>query len=100
MHVPKVKKIRTGNKTYSHIGPKIWNSLPESIKVSHTLHSIKEKIETGVYRNQFDWFTMLSFKRANGTAQMARYKWHGRNGTAHLPDTKGDYYSYADTNNL
>ena len=32
MYVLKVKKVRTGTETFSHIGPKIWYSLPESIK--------------------------------------------------------------------
>lgn len=41
-YVQKLEKVRTGNITLSRIGPKMWNSLSESMKESYTLYSFKE----------------------------------------------------------
>ena len=45
----KTRNIRTtkyGTETLSHLGPKIWNQIPEEIKGLKSLKSFKEKIKT------------------------------------------------------
>ena len=51
IHVPKVKKVRTGTETFSHISPKIFDSPPENIKESDKLYPFKEKIKAWICRN-------------------------------------------------
>ena len=45
MKIPQVHKVYTVIESYSHIGPKLWNTLPEVVKKSHTLESFKSKLK-------------------------------------------------------
>ena len=44
MKVISIKKVNTGTETFSFIGPKIWNSLPDDLKSAKTLSSLKSKV--------------------------------------------------------
>ena len=51
MFVPHVKKVKSGIETFSFIGPKIWNSLPEEFKNTKSLVSFKSKLEDWQFTN-------------------------------------------------
>ena len=41
----KIPHVHTGIESFSYIGPKLWNSLPEDVKKSNTLESFKSKLK-------------------------------------------------------
>ena len=43
MKIPQVHKVHTGIESFSYIGPKLWNSLPEDVKKLDRLESSKSK---------------------------------------------------------
>ena len=45
MFVPQAKKVKSGIETFSSIGPKIWNSLPEEFKNTKSLVSLKSQLQ-------------------------------------------------------
>ena len=51
MFVPQVKKVKSGIETFSFIGPKIWNTLPEEFKNTKSLVSFKSKLKDWQFTN-------------------------------------------------
>ena len=51
MFVHKVKKVKSGIETFSFIGPKIWNTLPEEFKNTKSLVSFKSKLKDWQFTN-------------------------------------------------
>ena len=45
---PFVRTVYHGSETISHFGPKIWDILPESIKIANSLNSFKKLIKKWV----------------------------------------------------
>ena len=43
-----IRSTKYGTETLSHLGPKIWNQIPEEIKGAKSLKSFKEKIKLWV----------------------------------------------------
>ena len=48
LEVPKMKHLTFANKSMKSFRPKIWNSLPLSIKSSENLNTFKEIIKAGM----------------------------------------------------
>ena len=46
--VPRAKTVSYGSESIKHLGPKIWNTLPNVLKDSCTLNEFKEKVKTWV----------------------------------------------------
>ncbi|KAI5618728.1 hypothetical protein C0J50_21720, partial [Silurus asotus] len=44
--VPRITKSTKGCRTFSHLAPKLWNSLPDSVRGSDTLTQFKSHIIT------------------------------------------------------
>ena len=59
LYIPKVKSTRYGNKSLRFLGPKIWNSLPDNIKLSNTIN----QFETLIY----NWFSVCAWPAASNS---------------------------------
>ncbi|KAI5610271.1 hypothetical protein C0J50_9349, partial [Silurus asotus] len=46
--VPRIAKSTKGGRTFSHLAPKLWNSLPDSVRGSDTLTQFKFRLKTYV----------------------------------------------------
>ena len=44
--IPKVKSVNFGFESIRHLGPKIWDSLPQSLKNKEPVDSFKTAIKT------------------------------------------------------
>ncbi|KAI5623035.1 hypothetical protein C0J50_17410, partial [Silurus asotus] len=47
--VPRITKSTKGGRTFSHLAPKLWNSLPDSVRGSDTLSQFKCRLKTYVF---------------------------------------------------
>ncbi|KAI5608152.1 hypothetical protein C0J50_9645, partial [Silurus asotus] len=47
--VPRIAKSTKGGRTFSHLAPKLWNSLPDSVRGSDTLSQFKCRLKTYVF---------------------------------------------------
>ncbi|KAI5606718.1 hypothetical protein C0J50_7529, partial [Silurus asotus] len=46
--VPRIAKSTKGGRTFSHLAPKLWNSLPDSVRGSDILSQFKCRLKTYV----------------------------------------------------
>ncbi|KAI5608198.1 hypothetical protein C0J50_12290, partial [Silurus asotus] len=47
--VPRIAKSTKGGRTFSHLAPKLWNSLPDGVRGSDTLTQFKCRLKTYVF---------------------------------------------------
>ncbi|KAI5625206.1 hypothetical protein C0J50_15321, partial [Silurus asotus] len=47
--VPRIAKSTKGGRTFSHFAPKLWNSLPDSVRGSDTLTQFKCRLKKYVF---------------------------------------------------
>ena len=50
--IPKVKTTTYGIKSHIFQGPKIWNALPDAIKMAHNIKNFKDLIKTWFLENK------------------------------------------------
>ena len=43
-----------GDRAFSYIAPRLWNGLPEDIKLSKTLENFKSKLKTYLFKKSFN----------------------------------------------
>ena len=55
LQVPNVMTATYGQRTFSYCAPKLWNSLPKSLKESETVTIFKKKLKTFLFRDYFDF---------------------------------------------
>ena len=48
-------KATYGQRTFSYCAPKLWNSLPKSLKESETVTIFKMKLKTFLFRDYFNF---------------------------------------------
>ncbi|KAI5619741.1 hypothetical protein C0J50_20658, partial [Silurus asotus] len=49
VRVPRIAKSTKGGRTFSHLAPKLWNSLPDGVRGSDTLSQFKCRLKTYVF---------------------------------------------------
>jgi len=53
LQVPSTKTITYGQRAFSSAGPRLWNSLPESLKTKNTIGSFKASLKTYLFTKVF-----------------------------------------------
>ena len=54
LRVPNVMTATYGQRTFSYCAPKLWNSLPKSLKESETVTIFKKKLKTFLFGDYFN----------------------------------------------
>ena len=49
LNVPRVRTKTHGEAAFSHYGPQLWNSLPESIRTAETVDVFKRRLKTHLF---------------------------------------------------
>ncbi len=52
--VPKVRTKTYGSRAFAHAGPKLFNTLPEAIRLAPTYNSFRSKLKTHLFRLAYD----------------------------------------------
>ena len=52
--IPKVRTKTHGETTFSHRGPRLWNSLPEGIRTAETADIFKRRLKTHMFNLAFN----------------------------------------------
>jgi hypothetical protein len=53
LHIPKTKCKTMGDRAYSNMGPKLWNSLPNFIRSADKIESFKKGLKTFLFKNAY-----------------------------------------------
>ena len=53
LRVPNVMTATYGQRTFSYCAPKLWNSLPKSLKESETATNFKKELKTFLFGDYF-----------------------------------------------
>lgn len=53
LQVPSTKTITYGQRAFSSAGPRLWNSLPENLKIKNTVSSFKASLKTHLFIKAF-----------------------------------------------
>ena len=56
LQVPRSKLKSYGDRRFSIAGPKLWNSLPASLRNADLLNSFKKHLKTFLFQQAFSWF--------------------------------------------
>ncbi|KAI2648501.1 putative RNA-directed DNA polymerase from transposon BS [Labeo rohita] len=51
--VPRIAKSTKGGRAFSHLAPKLWNSLPDNVRGSDTLSLFKSRLKTHLFSQAF-----------------------------------------------
>ncbi|KAI5086756.1 hypothetical protein C0J45_23267, partial [Silurus meridionalis] len=51
--VPRITKSTKGGRSFSHLAPKLWNSLPDSVRSSDTLTQFKCRLKTYLFSKAY-----------------------------------------------
>ncbi len=51
--VPRIAKFPKGGRAFSHLAPKLWNSLPDNVRSSDTLSLFKSRLKTHLFGQAF-----------------------------------------------
>ncbi|KAI5616976.1 hypothetical protein C0J50_23465, partial [Silurus asotus] len=51
--VPRIAKSTKGGRAFSHLAPKLWNSLPDSVRGSDTLTQFKCRLKTYIFSKAY-----------------------------------------------
>ncbi|KAI5622172.1 hypothetical protein C0J50_18234, partial [Silurus asotus] len=51
--VPRIAKSTKGGRTFSHLAPKLWNSLPDGVRGSDTLSQFKCRLKTYLFSKAY-----------------------------------------------
>ena len=61
LQVPNVMTATYGQITFSYCAPKLWNSLPKSLKEYETVTIFKKKLKTFLFRDYFNFSIAIPF---------------------------------------
>ena len=53
LHVPKYKLEKVGGRSFTVAAPKLWNSLPDSLKMAKTVDIFKKNLKTHLFKKSF-----------------------------------------------
>ncbi|KAI5627954.1 hypothetical protein C0J50_3220, partial [Silurus asotus] len=51
--VPRIAKSTKGGRAFSHLAPKLWNSLPDSVHGSDTLSQFRCRLKTYIFSKAY-----------------------------------------------
>ncbi|KAI5085644.1 hypothetical protein C0J45_2326, partial [Silurus meridionalis] len=51
--VPRIAKSTKGGRAFSHLAPKLWNSLPDGVRDSDTLSQFKCRLKTYLFSKAY-----------------------------------------------
>ncbi|KAI5613905.1 hypothetical protein C0J50_11237, partial [Silurus asotus] len=51
--VPKIAKSTKGGRSFSHLAPKLWNSVPDSVRGSDTLSQFQCRVKTYLFSKAY-----------------------------------------------
>ncbi|ROL42846.1 hypothetical protein DPX16_8592 [Anabarilius grahami] len=51
--VPKIAKSTKGGRAFSHLAPKLWNSLPDNVRGSDSISQFKSRLKTHLFSQAF-----------------------------------------------
>ena len=54
--IPKTRTETNGDKSFFCAAPRLWNSLPDSVKLCSTVDDFKAKLKTHLFKIAFDQF--------------------------------------------
>ena len=54
LSVPRVRTKMYGERAFSFVAPKLWNSLPISIQTETNFVKFKKKVKTHLFRTEFE----------------------------------------------
>ena len=54
--IPKIRTETYGDKSFSCAAPRLWNSLPDSVKLCSTVDDFKAKLKTHLFKIAFDQY--------------------------------------------
>ena len=52
--VPKSRLVTYGDRAFSHAAPKLWNALPDSVRLSNTLGKFKSRLKTYLFKSSYN----------------------------------------------
>ena len=53
LDIPRCRVI-AGERSFQHFGPRVWNSLPNDVKLSQSIDTFKKRLKTVLYRQAFN----------------------------------------------
>ena len=53
--IPQVSSKKHGEAAFSCYGPRLWNSLPENLRVAETAEVFKKRLKTHLFNQAFNW---------------------------------------------
>ena len=56
---PKTKLKTFAARSFSYIGPKCWNQLPNALKTIDDVQEFRNKLKTYLFKNEYNRFTVL-----------------------------------------
>ena len=54
LRVPKTRRVRSGDRSFCHSAPMVWNSLPHEVRHAATLPSFKRSLKTHLFREAYE----------------------------------------------
>jgi len=61
--VPTVNSVTYGERAFSFSAPKLWNTLPNSVKNAPSLSTFKSALKTFLFRKFYCWFIFIFSRR-------------------------------------
>ena len=53
LQLPSINTVAYGHRLFSYYAPIIWNSLPDHIKNSESVSTLKQRLKTFLFRNNY-----------------------------------------------
>ena len=73
---PKVASKTYGERSFSFMGPFLWNSLPTWIRTLPNVPSFKKHLKTYLYKQQFNTFNQYELNTLFYFLEALRGRWH------------------------
>ena len=59
LHIPRTKLIRFGDRSFSKVGPTVWNSLPLSLRTAGNEATFKSSLKTYLFKKYLGWILII-----------------------------------------
>ena len=54
LEIPKVRRKTFAARSFSYVGPTLWNDLPDHLRTVHDVETFKKKLKTYLFKKSFD----------------------------------------------
>ncbi|XDV37942.1 hypothetical protein PO909_007459, partial [Leuciscus waleckii] len=51
--IPRISRTTKGGRAFSHLAPKLWNSLPDTVRCSDSLSQFKTRLKSHLFSQAF-----------------------------------------------